>query len=89
MADFFVVPGGMKKVKVLQGVISGRGRTCEVVSVHPLGQQEGDEEDETDAGDYHSTQREAVAAFSLDNLGDETGALKTEQESKSPLGLFS
>lgn len=34
-------------------------------------QQETNKEDETDAGDYHSTQQEAVAAFSLYNLGDE------------------
>lgn len=38
-------------------------------------QQETNEEDESDAGDYHSTQQEAVAAFSLDNLGDETATL--------------
>lgn len=32
-------------------------------------QQETNEEDKTDAGDYHSTQQEAVAACSLYNLG--------------------
>lgn len=42
--------------------------TCEVISVHSLEQQETNEEDKTDAGDYHSTQQEAVAAFSLNNL---------------------
>jgi len=32
-------------------------------------QQETNEEDKTKAGDYHSAQQEAVAAFTLDNLG--------------------
>lgn len=31
-------------------------------------QQEADEEDKPNTGDDHPTQREAVAAFSLDNL---------------------
>lgn len=44
--------------------------TCEVISVHSMEQQETDEEDESEASDDHSTQREAVAAFSLDDLGD-------------------
>lgn len=43
--------------------------TCEVISVHPMEQQETNKEDKTDASDYHSTQQETVAAFSLDNLG--------------------
>lgn len=32
-------------------------------------QQEANEEDKTNAGDDHSTQQEAVATFSLHNLG--------------------
>lgn len=43
--------------------------TCEVISVHSMEQQETNEEDKTNAGDYHSAQQEAIAAFSLDNLG--------------------
>lgn len=43
--------------------------TCEVISVHSMEQQEANEEDKSNAGDYHSAQQEAVAAFSLDNLG--------------------
>ena len=48
---------------------AGRCCTCEVISVHSVEQQEANKEDKTDAGDYHSTQQEAVAAFSLDDLG--------------------
>lgn len=38
-------------------------------------QQETNKKDKTDAGDYHSTQQEAVAAFSLYNLGNEIATL--------------
>lgn len=43
--------------------------TCEVISVHSMEQQETHEEDESEAGDDHSAQRETVAAFSLNDLG--------------------
>lgn len=44
--------------------------TCEVISVHSMEQQETDEEDESEASDDHATQRETVAAFGLNDLGD-------------------
>lgn len=64
----------MNENKPWEAAFEGSGWNCtrEVISVHSMEQQEPNEEDESDAGDYHSTQQEAVAAFSLDNLGDET-----------------
>lgn len=37
--------------------------------MHSVEQQEADEEDESEAGDDHSAQRETVAAFTLNDLG--------------------
>lgn len=51
-------------------------------------QQKTDEDDKSDAGDYHSTQQETVAAFSLDNLGMRQQHYTSENESKSPLRIF-
>lgn len=36
--------------------------------MHSMEQQETNKEDKTNAGNYHSTQQEAVAAFILNNL---------------------
>ena len=48
---------------------AGWSCTCEVISVDSMEQQEADEEDKPNASDDHSTQQEAVATFSLYNLG--------------------
>lgn len=37
--------------------------------MHSMEQQETNKQDKTEAGDYHSTQQEAVAALGLDDLG--------------------
>lgn len=42
-------------------------------------QQEANEEDETNAGDDHSTQQEAVATFRLYNLGKLNRTLSNEK----------
>lgn len=47
---------------------SGGWCTSEVISVHSLEQQETKEEDKTNAGNYHSTQQEAVASCLVNDL---------------------
>lgn len=74
MADFLDVPVG-KQIEIYWGWLNqisaekhSAHDTWEVISVHSMGQQETDEEDESEAGDDHSTQRETVAAFTLNDL---------------------
>lgn len=47
--------------------------------MHPMEQQEANEEDKTNAGDDHSTQQEAVATFCLHNLGKLNRTLSYEK----------
>lgn len=49
--------------------------------MHSMEQQETNKEDKTNAGNYHSTQQEAVAAFSLNNLQMKQQNLTPEHES--------
>lgn len=55
--------------------------------MHSMEQQETNKEDKTNAGNYHSTQQEAVAAFSLNNLQMRQQNLTPEHKSCISTGL--
>lgn len=48
--------------------------------MHPVEEQQGDEDDETNAGDDHPAQQEAVAALRLHDLSVVAGTWKRSND---------